>query len=527
MGFSKTIILEWKKILDFNNQLQLLKEPEVSEEILKIPLTPFRINGFLFHSLVKSLYPRFITDKKDILDVIISKEPSEIKNLYFYRTSEPGIQTSFEKIDVSLTDLSLEKIESPATLARKLHEFLLNEKGINVGSIKIIQEEIMFEINKYNEKLENVSLEEFILSFLDLLEKIIKKELIFIYPLPNIYSFLRNLIYFLEPLTLSTIYKFLAELMPEMNTLIIFQDKNVKGPILFKNIKKLNQFNQYHLEILNPAALRLKEEDFEEKKVLVEISRKLNVKNIYYFPLSYFYTFFSNLFEMQIPFEKEQIKLILQKFFFGLRKLNEYWYCYPLPKASWNLARFLVRIFFTLNINFKKLSHWAIPTLIFEFLLPILDLSSNHLIILTKREKSSRIKPKNNDFLKKTFRTAFLIESENKKLKKIHPLSQHDLFSQDHLNDIKSIFMRFTRECIPLSSIIVLDYSFMNAFMNSHVRSFYHFNLYSKLKTIRMLKKKYNFDMYPKSPLYSLITRKNSFSLFKIMMRICVDKHEF
>ncbi|MHA1687856.1 MAG: hypothetical protein ACTSUN_00715 [Promethearchaeota archaeon] len=527
MVFSKTIISEWKKILEFNNQLQFLKKPETSEEILKIPLTPFKMNGFLFHSLVKSLYPRFITDKKDILDVIISKEPSEISALYFYRTSEPGIQTSLEKIDVSLKNLSLEKIESLKTLARRLHEFLLNEKGINVGSIKIIREEIIHEINEYNERLENVSFEDFIILFLDLLEKVIKKELIYFYPLPNFYSFLKDLLYFINPFKLSAIYKFLVEFLPEMNNLTIFQDTQLKLPILLKNKKKLTRFNQYQLEVLNPNVLTLKEDNFEDKKLLMEISRQFNVKNIYYFPLSHFYSILSNLVEMQIPFEKEQIKLILQKLFFGIRKLNEYWYFYPLPKASWNLTRFLIRIFFTLNINFKKLSYWAIPTLIFEFILPILDLSSTHLLILTQREKFSRIKPKNNDLLKKTFKTAFLIESKNKKLKKIHPLSQNDLFSQDHLNDIKTIFMRFSRDRVPLSSIIVLDYSFMNSFINSYVRFFYHFNLYSKLKIIRMLKKKYNFDMYPKSPLYSLILRKNSFSLLKIMMRICVDKHEF
>lgn len=525
--FAKELRENWLKILKYNNQIKYLKTPEINKEQVYIPFTPIKIDAFILHSLIKYFYPKYISDKQNILDVVLSKDNNKINGLYLYNTNEAGIQDSFKTLKLNFKTLNLTKIESKADLANQILKYFINEKKLTIGSIRVINEEAIDLVNEYHKNLHESSMEDFFVSFLDLIKIIFDKDLIYIFPVPNIFKFLKRIISFLYPITLANLYKFCASFTPEMNSLLILNDSESNYGISIKNKKASKYSNRFKFNFFIPDNSILVPKQQKMKNHLASLSQKYNSHLTYYFELKHITSMLSSLIEMNIPFEKEQIKLFLQKLLFGMRKFDDYWYFYPIPRINWTLFRFLIRLFLFLNFNLRKLSHWSIPDLLFDTIEPYLGLNSKNLLIITDHYAHPNIRMKEETYIRTTFKSAFLIEIENRKLIKISPFNKENIFSEADSNSIEKIHARISENLYYISSIINLDISLINVIITNYLIKFYNFNLFSKIKTIRKLKKIYYFNVFPKLPLFRIFKNKGSFSLFKILLKISIDKHEF
>ncbi len=525
--FNEKFLKNWLNILKYNGKLRYLESPETMKEVVNIPFTPFEINAFLFHSLVKTLYPKFITDKNNILDVIVSEDNSKILAFYFYETDEAGIVEKYDEMEFKSMVLNLEKHDSKTKLASSIYDYCLEEKGLNIGSIRILDKLGIELINRYLATLPKLSFYEFLGAFFDLIGNLIKEELVVIYPVPNGYQFFKNFILLIHPIKLSSLYKFLTGFLPEINSSIILENKSIQYLIKVSSKKNAALNSEYSLEFLDSNSIKMREKEQGMEIFLNSMMTTTGTKSCYWFDFKDIYGFLSTLFEMNVPFEKEQIELILQKLIFGFRKFNDLWYLSPIPKASWNLTRFIIRLFLFLNFNLRKLSYWSLPYFIVDTLEAYFGLNSKTLVILTDIESHPRINPRDLNFLESCFQSAFLIEIENKRLSKIIPIKKEKIFSNGNLNDLESIYSQFLAVNTLLTSVINVDLSFLKEFFNEYIFSIYKFNLISKLRFLRGIKKKNNFNMFPVFPIFTLIKKKNSYSLFKMFLKIAIDKHEF
>ncbi|GAH10959.1 unnamed protein product, partial [marine sediment metagenome] len=69
------------KILNFNSKVSIVENPEKLDEKVRIPLTPIQIDAFLLYNLYTVLYPRFISEQQNNLDIVVSD--FDIDNIVF------------------------------------------------------------------------------------------------------------------------------------------------------------------------------------------------------------------------------------------------------------------------------------------------------------------------------------------------------------------------------------------------------------------------------------------------------------
>ena len=69
--FNEDLQKNWLDILKFNSKVRIIENPRELDEQVKIPLTPIQVDAFLLYNLFTVLYPRFINEQQNILDIII------------------------------------------------------------------------------------------------------------------------------------------------------------------------------------------------------------------------------------------------------------------------------------------------------------------------------------------------------------------------------------------------------------------------------------------------------------------------
>jgi hypothetical protein len=231
----------------------------------------------------------------------------------------------------------------------------------------------------------------------------------------------------------------------------------------------------------------------------------------------------SNTFELDIPIDQERFKLLLQKFLYGFRSFENKWYMIPRPKIYNNLNRFIVRLL-GFNINLKKLSHWAIPEQIFNLFNLYFGLNYRLLLIFTSVTKTSI---KKTDYLNYAFKSAILLEVENKKLVSIKSISKNELILEDIINKLDTIHAKTSSKYGYISAVMNIDKSLLRRIIGSFGIKLSKYRPFSKSKAYKMLRKEQYFNIYPELPPYKLIKDKGMVSLLKIILPIIIDKHEF
>jgi hypothetical protein len=451
----------WLKILKYNSKVNIIEDPRELKETIRIPLTPNEINPFLLYRLFELLYPKFINDQQNI-----------------------RIQSVIQK-----------------------------DHGIKISCIRLIKKRTIDLMNSHCERLTKSTYYEFIQSLLDIIQILLEQELIFIYPEPNILRFLKSSVTLLDGIKFSKVFEFIESVIPSFNALFVINSNNL--PILLK-IKKENT-KSLHPEIeLNLNLLESEKYNYNKQNLLPylkDLRADFKSDKVVSIDQDSLLAFLSELFEMEVPPSKEKVKLIFQKFLYGIRSYDLYWNMVPKPIISNTLVRFIFRLF-GINLNLKKLSHWAIPDFIFGLIDTYIGLNANILIILTEQRNKT---PNSNNLM--------LVRIENGSINKLEYINDKNLLSKVDQESLESIRLSVSEKFGFITTVFKVDKFLIKAVLSAFLIDFHKTSLFSILKVVKLLKK--HIQIYPEIPPYTLMKNRRSFSLLKDVLSIVIDKHEF
>ena len=509
----------WLKILKFNSNVSLVENPRELKESVRIPITPIEIDAFLLYNIFNLLYPRFVNDQQHILDIIVSdfELDNVVFGLYLYETTEPGIHSAIKILPKDSIKVKQEDLDDREKLFNKLQSFILKEHGIKISCMRLIRKRGVDLINSHCEKLNKSTIYEFIVSILDLIQISLEHDLVFIYPEPNFLRFFKNCITFLNGLTLSNIFVFLESLLPSFNSLIIMNSTRL--PIALK-IRKEN--NKSYLPEMDIKLKLLESEKYNlNSKTHIPdfklIQSNFKVEKIVNIDQSAFLLFLLELFEAEMPPNKEKLKLLFQKVLYGIRSYDLYWNMFPKPKVNSILLRFLIRLL-GINLNLKKLSHWAIPDFLFDLGDTYIGLNANLLLVLTDNNK---------DNSKQTSTVLILFRIENGSIKKLDHINDQELITKINQQSLESVRLVISEQFGFISNVLMVDKHLVKTILNAFLIDFHKISIFSLLKVIKLLKNPRYFQLYPEIPPYTLLKKKRSISFLKGLLSIVIDKHEF
>ena len=184
----------WLKILKFNSKVNIIEDPRELKETVRIPLTPNEVNPFLLYRLFELLYPKFINDQQNILDIVISDFELDniVFGLYLYETTKPGIHARIKGLPKDSIEIKQDDLRNLDALFNRIQLVIQKDHGIKISCIRLIKKRTIDLMNSHCERLTKSTYYEFIQSFLNIIQILLEQELIFIYPEPNILRFLKK-----------------------------------------------------------------------------------------------------------------------------------------------------------------------------------------------------------------------------------------------------------------------------------------------------------------------------------------------
>ncbi|MBY9005180.1 MAG: hypothetical protein KGD63_00295 [Candidatus Lokiarchaeota archaeon] len=505
----------WLKILDYNKKINEFPEQgDVLEEV-RIPFTPIEVEAHLLYNFFKYIYPEIINDQQNILDIIISKDQKKILDIILYETKEPGVPDSYKKLNPNLLKsrkFSTEKLEESFFYIQKR---ILKKKEIRISHIRIFNEEFIRILNNQMQNADNISFHDFFLSFLEIIEKSIREKLLFICPKPNLLSFLEELLNFLNQFQLPALFNIFSNYFFKENGVIIFYSEKFSFIVELK--KNNNKKSNYNIKFYNPKDIGIDFNNIEKKDILKQVNNKFKKTTTYLIEQGQILRILNELFEFEIPIQKDKLRLFLQKLLFQFRSFETNWYKYPRPKIYGTFRRFLIQLF-GFNYNLKKISHWAIPELLFKSDL-FFGMNNRIIFIITNLNPNNNSKDNNN--------IALLLETEKNSLTNLQHLSMKDFGEKFSITHIEKIRNELSEQYGFINAIIKIDKILIDLFINNFLFKFTKFQLFSKLKTIKAIKNEKYFAIYPEIPIYKFIKNSRPLKLFKTILPILIDKHEF
>ncbi len=517
----------WLKILKFNANRDILEDPEKVKEYFRIPFSPISINANLLYQFFELLYPKFINDQQNILDIIISDDDkkNKVQNLFLYKTKKAGIHETVESLPNNIIRIKSLEIENLDEVFDKVQKTIIKEKSVRISSIRFFRKEAIDLINKHCEGIEEISIYEFLERSMGLVQKIINQDLVLIYPEPMVIKFLRNSLVLLDKIQLQNLFKIIEEIFPEFNLSLLINGSGIK--VIVHLQKQLSKFGKSNLAInfLTPDELGINLNNSNIKDNLNLIQKKLKTENTYYINQNDIISFVSDSFELSVPLKKDNVLFLLQKALFGYRSFENHWDMVPRPKIYKTLIRFIIRLF-GFNLNLKKLSHWAIPDLIFNYIDFYIGLNSRVLFIITDQEKNKNGKTSRNNIFKNSCNNIFLLKFEESTLKNITTIDKEELFSGTY-NSIYSIKEKVAEKFGYTSAVIVFDKFLLQNIIKYFIFSHSKFSFFPRFKTLKMLKNEKFFRIHPEFSFYTLIKKRRTTALIKLLLPILIDKHEF
>jgi len=522
----KGVKQSWSQLLNIINKVDQKEESWTLGENINIPLTPINIDADILYYLLEFLYPKFINDQQNLLDIIISDDASEIKEIYLYRTEKAGIFTKFEKIDpddFKIKGLDLNNLESSYD---KIQAFLMEEYDLRIANLRLFKEEALSILNEYLNEIKKLSFDEFTIKFFSTFKRILHNELFEIFPKPNAYLFLEKLLEFFGNFNLEGALRKFFDLLPEFNIAVYLNSQRFPLILKLTNMKETKDSSNINVEIFHPKQLAILYKEYNRQDLMEEVKVKLNVERIYYLNQEDVIEIFNDLFEMNIPMKEEVLKLFFQKIIFAIRRFEIKWFQEPRPLPYNIFVRFFLRLF-SFNYNLKKISHWEIPSFLFTSWKRNLGLKERLLILLTDIKNVEKKELKKNG-LKASIIGAFSIDVENGTIVKIKSIKRKYLNNIIKGNDdLQSIYSNFIESEHSYSTVLKVDRTFLRSFLNTFVFNLSRLNLFSKMSTIKKIKNKEYFDIFPNKPLVKMIRKKGTISLIKTLLPIFIDKHEF
>jgi len=147
----------WLKIINNNSNIQILDQPSNIKEIVRIPLTPVNIDAYLLYYLFEILYPKFVNDQQNILDVIISDDNREIISLYLYETQKAGIHESYLKLNNEIIVLQKDDLNNIEDFFNKIQLAVVKATGLRISTIRVFKQKAIDLINQHCHTIENLS----------------------------------------------------------------------------------------------------------------------------------------------------------------------------------------------------------------------------------------------------------------------------------------------------------------------------------------------------------------------------------
>jgi hypothetical protein len=515
------------KILSFNTSRNIVEDPEKVRNYVRLPLSPISINANLLYQFFELLYPKFINDQQNILDIIISDIDKKYKilGLYLYKTKKAGIHETVESLPPNLIRIKSLEIEKLDEVFNKVQDALIKEKGFRISSFRLFKKEAIDLINKYCERIEELSHYEFLERFLELIQRVINEDLVLIYPEPKFIKFLKNGLKLLNNIPFQRIFVLIEEILPQFNISLLINGSGIEVIIfLQKKILKSGK-SKLIIKFLTPDELGLNLSNSNIKNNLFLIQKELNTENTYYINQNDIISFALDFIELGIPPKKNNILFLLQKALFAYRSFENRWNMVPRPKIYNNLVRFIFRLF-GFNFNLKKLSHWAIPDLIFNYIDFYAGLNSRILFIITDQEKNKDRRPSRGIIFKDSCDHIFLLEFVESTLKKISTINKEELFSGAN-NLISSIKEKVAEKFGTPSSIIVSDKLLLQNIIKNFIVNHSKLSIFPRFKTLKMLKNEKYLSLYPEFPIYTLLKKKRAISFMKLLLPVLIDKFEF
>jgi hypothetical protein len=387
----------------------------------------------------------------------------------------------------------------------------LTTNNIRIASIRFFRRRTIDLINRYYEEMEKYSNLEYLQHLIDLIQKLIKENLIVIYPEPNLVQFLKNIFLLIGDLKFSNFFNLFFEILPNFNQTIVFHSNNL---IFTLNTQKIAR-KQNKPELL----LTLKRSDNENfpmdfdlnKEELSQIRKVFKSDNVLSLRFEPLINYMLELSELRIPLEKKRIELLLQKLLYAVKSLGIHWNIIPRPKIYNTIFRFLIRLI-GFNLNPMKISYWAIPGFISNMVDTYLGLNYRITLIIADKEKPLSI-------MMLGFQDSSLIE--------IKSIQQKEIIVTENISTLSSAWNNINIKYGFNVLIVKIDIKIIEKIFETFVFRLNKLNIFTLYSLMRMLKQSKYLEIYPELPPFQLIKKKNSFSLIKLLLNVLIDKYEF
>ncbi len=514
MSLNKIFKENWLKILDFNAKIKEKKDFDKSQIKVRIPVTPLEIDLSLLYKLVSHIYPDFVNDKQNVLDIIISNDQKKIEKSYLHLTYKNGNHYQVKKIDYNNGFLKDQNLNNLGEIFNKCQNNLREKEGITISGLRIYTEKAIDKINSLTSNINSVDLKTYLINLCHTFYNLINKNMLYIYPEPSFMIFLKQLVKFLNFIDSSKIFISIYELFPKFNSGILFTQENLHFLVLIR--KSTSNFD---IKLLDLEGFDYDFNTINQKTLLKKLLKKFKIKSIYHFNFQQFLYYLDDLIESDIPFEQGRFSFLLQKLLYAYKSYEINWYSYPRPI----IYNFFIKFFSRLvgyNVNLKKLSYWAIPELIINVQNSILGLLNKIIIIITDFQSIKIDKSKKQESLKETLSNAYLIKTFNGKLKNIQLLNKSDVISENQNNSLKNIRNETSSRFGYISSVISIDKSLIKLIIQNFLLNQHRFNPFSNLITLRKFRNPLYFNLYPNRKIYLNLKMRT-------LLPILIDKFEF
>ena len=487
----------WLKILNYNINVEIVDKPSITKEMVRIPLTPLNINTHILYYLFENLYPKFINDQQNILDMIISDDFNEILGAYLYKTKKAGIHESFEILSNDLVKIQKDDLENIDNFFNKIQNEMVKKTGIRISSIRIFKKKAIDLINAHCIKIEIKSIYNALMSLMNLIQILYDENLFYTYPVPNFHRFIKESLILLNGIRISNIYKSLYEIVPKFNISILLNSQ--EQPLFLKIAKPISgtENSDIFIELITPNDLGIKIKDQGIYDILNTAKKKLKSDKIYLLNQRELVSLLLDIFESDFPPAFDKLKIIFQKVLLGIRNFEDKWYRLPRPRVYSSLLRFFTRIF-RFNLNLKKLSHWTIPQFIFNMIETNFGLNSKILVIFTAIDKRNFNKV---EYVKNTFRSALLIEYENRRIINIKYIPKKELFTENQINSLDVIRANISNKYGYVSAVMNIDNFLLTEVFGNFASKLLNFNPFSNFKCLNL----YSYKTHNYSHIYNYL----------------------
>lgn len=382
----------YRDLIEFNAEFNRNPNIFTIEKIkslnpIKIPFFPIKINPFLFNRLMAKFIHIINGTNGNSVELVINHRKSTIEEIIFIKTDENGNYLEYSKDTLRLS-IEYDEIKDVPALFDKIKSYVLDNKYVDIGSIKLIHSQILDQYATIkNPDAEKVNYEQQLTELLDFVIDAVKNDKFVVYPKIRLYEFIKSL---------TKIYPDFQKIAHESNKL---RNLFPRGKISL-TLHSQDWYITLIVEITNDGTIKIiSQPAFEFGKIQKDSAYRLinliktigenyqesqNVEANYLVDVDWITDVLITTINCALPLSEDRIQLLLQKVLYGIRNVETMWDVYPKPIIYDENVRLLLR-WFGYHINPRKVSYWSLPSImsflqkkIFGKHAKLLVLFSNH-----------------------------------------------------------------------------------------------------------------------------------------------------